>query len=42
MNLDLFLILGATKQGLRGCLGLLHKLHHGAASQKTGVCGIPL
>jgi hypothetical protein len=24
-----------------GCLGLLHKLHRGAASQKTGVRGAP-
>jgi hypothetical protein len=30
------------KLDFRGCSGLLHKLHHGAAPQKTGVCGVPL
>jgi hypothetical protein len=27
---------------LRGCLGLLYKLHRGAASKKTRVCGASL
>jgi len=44
---DSFVTLQQSREGLKGVFGtapqtLLHKLHRGAAPQKTGVCGVPL
>jgi len=33
---------GHMHEVLRRCLELIHKLHHGAAPQKTGVYEVPL